>query len=205
MASKDKPAIVSGAGWIGDFAGKLVNGLIERGCSLEQIHSLVTSEGKIAMGKFIDGVAEYLRNAGNLFRLVVDYNQSLAEMIVRGKYDWVNFDISEKHFPVARRGTDELELQLVHLNRAVSSDEVLRELEKLGLRPATLPELLAFGAAYKEEQRKYPIVALGSVWLGGFGRRDVAYLCGGASERYLDLDWFGHDWGLGWRFAAVRK
>ncbi len=139
------------------------------------------------------------------FPVTVDYNLTIEEMVAAGKYDWSNSAISSKHFPSGGKGTSQVQIELVHFNRTMESDEVLRELDKQGLRPATLPELLAFGATYPEKQREFPVVALGSVWRSLDGDRNVAYLCGGDSGRGLHLDWLGVGWRADYRFAAVRK
>lgn len=160
---------------------------------------------------------EYLKNpdrfvetiggdaCGDVYSLVVDYSKSLSEMIAAGKYDWVNDDITAKHFPVMGNGQAEIVPQLVHFNRSISSDTAIAELNSRGLRPATLPELLAFGAKYPELQRQFPIVALGSVWVRLSGSRCVACLHGVGVERDLGPSWCGDGWHDGCRFLAVPK
>jgi hypothetical protein len=142
--------------------------------------------------------------APTAFPTRVDYGKSLAAMIQAGRYDYANSDITEKHFPVAS-GPTEVSIELVHFDRVMTSDEILAELDRKGLRPATLPELLAFGVKYSEKQREFPIVALGSVWRGWVDLRHVPYLWGDAGLRNLDLDWLGNWWDVHSRFAAVRK
>lgn len=138
-----------------------------------------------------------------MYHLIVDYAQSLKQMIAAGYYDWVNPDI-EKNFSVQGSGRVELGAELIHLNRNVSSDEALKELDRLGYRAATAEELLAFGAAYPEKQREFPIVALGTV-RRVYGGRRVLFLWGGGLGRDLGLDWFGRGWNVYCRFPAVRK
>jgi hypothetical protein len=82
---------------------------------------------------------------------------------------------------------------------------VLKEFEARGLRAATLPELLAFGATYPEKQREFPIVALRSVWQNRDGLRCVPCLDRDGSKRMLGLRWLGRRWLDDCRFAAVRK
>jgi hypothetical protein len=141
------------------------------------------------------------------FKLVVDYGKSLGEMIVAGQFDWVNDDITAEHFPITEKGTVEVDLQYVHLGRTATTAEVLAEMEKLGLRPATIAELVAFAAKNPEEQRKYWIVALGSSWVDGGGHRKVPILDGSDSERHLYLYWDGpqNEWNDDNRFLAARK
>lgn len=138
------------------------------------------------------------------FPVVIDYEKSLQAMIRAGRYDWTNSDITEKHFPVAS-GPIEISMELVHFDRAMTSEEVLAELDRKGLRPATLPELLAFGAKYPEKQREFPVVALASVWRNWVAGRRVPYLWSLADGRGLDLDWLDSGWDEHYRFAAVRK
>ena len=139
------------------------------------------------------------------YLVTVDYGMSLADMIAAGRYDWTNSDITAKHFPVKGEGKAEVEIQLVHFDRVMGSDDVIRELDKMGLRPAAIEELLAFGAKYPDVQREFPIVALKSVWRSAFGYRYVACLSGDGSGRDLHLRWFGFGWSEFCRFAAVRK
>ena len=140
-----------------------------------------------------------------IFRLQVNYDLSVREAIMAGNYDWKNGDINGKNFSSKRSSSALIDIRLVHFNKDMSFEDVLKELNKMGLRPAKLPELLALGAECPAEQRKYPVVALGSVWQDWFGGRSVAYLLGDDGERGLGLGCFDGGWGGGCRFAAVCK
>ena len=137
-------------------------------------------------------------------RISVNYGRSLDEMKKAGNYDWMNDDITAERFPIKGEGIKELVPELIHFNRSISSDNALADLDKMGLRPATIEELLALGETFPEMQRKFPIIALGSVGEVS-GRRSVPCLDEGGSERGLYLRWFGYDWYAGCRFLAVRK
>ena len=136
-----------------------------------------------------------------LFRIIVDYSKCLAEMIQFSNYDWATGDIAQDHFPVKGKGKVKLNIELVHYNihygKSIESDDTVQDMERRGLRSATLPELLGFGSAYPDKQREFRKVALGSVWRYRFGRRYVACLCSFGSGRKLGLS--------SCRFAAVRK
>lgn len=138
-------------------------------------------------------------------QLVVFVNRdlSLAEMISAGKYDCVNDGITTERFPIKGRGVADTSFKLVPLDRNIESDEAVEELAKHGLRPADLAELLAFGAAFPEEQRKYPVAGLGSVAKVD-GRRYVADLNGSGSKRVLGLYRWDGGWGDVFRFLAAR-
>ena len=147
---------------------------------------------------------EPVTSVGPTYPVTINYGLTLEEMIAAGRYYWKNDDITAKHFPVKGEGTKEVVTKLIHFNKYMESDDVLRELDQRGLRPATIEELLAFGAKYPELQRQFPIVALGSVWRR-LGYRHVPYLWGHAFERNLYLFWFESRWRGPFRFLALRK
>ena len=129
---------------------------------------------------------------------------SLADMITLGHYDWVNSDITEANFPMPANLVLGADPKLYHFDHDISSEKAIKEMDEDGYRPATIWDLLDFGAKNPELQRQFPIVALGSV--AGFGgRRSVAYLSRGGAERNLRLDWFDRGWFRTFRFLAVRK
>jgi hypothetical protein len=143
----------------------------------------------------------------DIFKVTVDYTKSLADMILSGKYDYVNGDITSEHFPFGAVSPEQVEIRLVHLGREATTDEVLAELDKMNLRPATLAELLALGAAHPDLQRKFWMVALGSRWSDPDGRVGVPLLDRVVFGRGLDLRWYVP---VSWwvsvdRFVAVCK
>ena len=139
------------------------------------------------------------------YSVLVDYGQTVEQLIRNGRYDWVNSDINGRNFPSSERGRAQIDIFLLNFDHDISSEDAIREMAKQGLRPATLKELLALGTAFPDLQRENPIVALGSTCRRPDGGLDVPYLTGRASLRFLSLVWFGRDWFPGRRFAAVRK
>lgn len=143
---------------------------------------------------------------GDVFRVVVDYSKSLATMIKAGKYNWHDPAICESHFSVKSKGKEvELDIELIHYGKFIISENIIRDMERRSLRPAKLPELLAFAVAYPEMQYEFPIVALGSVWRDGDGYCCVACLRRDVSGRGLYLSLLDGAWRSNYRFAAVRK
>lgn len=140
-----------------------------------------------------------------VLKIEFDYGQSVEPMVKVGKYDHANRDITARSFPSQGKGTVQREIVLFHPDCYVGSEEVLAEMDKMGLRAGTLAELLALGSQHPDEQRQSPIVALGSVWRGPDGFRYVPYLWGSGSSRGLGLDWFGLRWDDRSRFLAVRR
>lgn len=137
------------------------------------------------------------------FILQVNYGQSVEEALKAGSYDWANDNLTSEHFPSLRRGIETVEVHLVHFGRSMTPDEITTELEKQGLRPATIEELLALGATYPDLQRQFPIIALGLVWMNPGGLRRAPVLGGSGCERRARLLWFVVAWSSSYRFAAV--
>lgn len=133
--------------------------------------------------------------------VTIDYRQTLDQMIAAGGYDHVNRHITESSFPVAGGDAAERELTLVHIGRVASTDELLHQLETLAVRSGRIEELLAFGAAYPQAQRQYPIVAVGA--LDEYRRRP--FLWGSPRVRHLDLRFDEKIWGGNIRFLTVRN
>jgi hypothetical protein len=140
-----------------------------------------------------------------VYTVTVNYDLSLEEMIAAGRYDWKHYDITAERFPLQGEGQVEVEITLVHIGRDMSTDNVLKELDARGLRSAKIEELLALGADQPELQRKFPIIALGSVWCGLGGGRNVVDIATDYAGRCLRVRWYESDWAGIYRFVTVRK
>lgn len=201
--SKKVNSIVSGGGLFLGIMTDLSSAMREEGGTDEDFYRLATPDGrltiremaKLAVRKPI--IVDY--------PVTIDFGQTLEQMIAAGRYDRKNGDITAKHFPLTGTGQVAVNLELIHFNRVINTDDALKEIDARGYRPATIAELLALGASQPELQRQFPIVALGSVWRSLDGSRDVAFLYEDASLRYLDLGWVGGGWCGSGRFLVVLK
>ncbi|MEK7102660.1 MAG: hypothetical protein AAB912_03465, partial [Patescibacteria group bacterium] len=203
-SGKEKSELVRGAGFAAALWIALEAAVREAGGSDEDIHRLGTDEGKDTLCKMakvaaLRGECEVIgadnsASATSHYPVTVDYSRSMEQMVAAGEYNTKNDNITQEHFPLQGSDQIEVELHLVHLNRDASTDSVLAELDNQGRRPATLPELLAFGSKYPNFQKEFPIMALGSVWQGWGGDRRVACLGRWDGERRLRLDWVGAGW-----------
>lgn len=140
-----------------------------------------------------------------VFPVTINLDMSLADMIKAGDYGWVNENIMAEHFPVEGEGEYSVELEYYRFDRAVRGAEAIKLLDEAGFRPATLAELLVFGATHPEEQRKFPIVAVGSSWRVRDSNLYVPCLCGHSGGRSLGLCWFGREFDSDYRFLVARK
>ncbi len=202
--NKDKSGL-----WNASFGeiGATLKMLQDQGLSLEAFAKL-RSDKELAK-KVVDFINKSKSpQSTDVIKLVVDYTRTLKQMIADGNYDWVNGNVTEENFPIAKelKGKKvEVSTKLFHFNRSISSKDAIAEMDKDGFRPATLEELLALGEKHPELQRQFPIVALDSVWSDPDGNRFVPCLGVGGGGRELLLHWFGLDWGARYRFLAVRK
>lgn len=137
------------------------------------------------------------------YPLAIDYARSRAAMVAVGRYHRPNPDITDRNFPVGGGATTTTAV-LVHLGRATTDLEVLAEIERRGLLPATMDELLALGEQHPELQHQFPIIAFGSVWRHRAGPR-VGGLWADAYGRALRLHWLGDLFCRNDRFLAVPK
>jgi hypothetical protein len=160
---------------------------------------------EIISAEQVQALIEGKDQALGIFKVTVDYGFTLKQMIKAGKYDcdWVNRDITSERFPISGEGKVERELVLVHLGKAASTDEALVGLNRRGLRPAKIEELLALGAARPKFQKEFLIAALGSYWVSEGGSRVFTYIDG--DVQYLGWQWDVYNWLETCRFLAVRK
>ncbi|MDD4412393.1 MAG: hypothetical protein PHR00_01985 [Patescibacteria group bacterium] len=144
------------------------------------------------------------------YTVKVDYNLSIEEAVKAGKYDCVatmkDDEVSSSNFPAlpGEEGQKNLKFVLVHFGLVMNSDNVIVEMDKLGYRPATMREGLAFGVEHSDLQRQFPIVALGQ-WADLGGIRHVLFLIGNNSGRILVLFRLDSNWFEFCRFLFVRK
>jgi hypothetical protein len=138
------------------------------------------------------------------FEVEVDYDRSIEDLVLDGRYDWSHIDISSELFAAERHGKARVAIELVHFSDRIDSPSLLEKLREDGRRPADVVELLTLAAAYPDLQRRFPIVARGSMWIGTCGGHFVPCLRTGSKGRYVDLYWFGGIWDTYYRFAIVR-
>jgi hypothetical protein len=145
------------------------------------------------------------------FRALVEYVQpSYADL--KKAFDWVYDGYKNAEFKAIDVCKDvstenrEIEFELVHLDKEMHTDAILAELDRLGFRPALYEELLGFAKQYPDEQRKYPIVALGSVDRSD-DRLCSPYVREDDRGRVLHMLWIDvpDPWFRRCRFLAVRK
>jgi len=161
------------------------------------------------------GGQEVKQAVDSVARIFVDYTKPLQRLIDDNHFNYVNSGITEEYFPIIKRLNNKVKIRvfstqdLVGETKCVTSKEALKALTEKGYRPAELPEGLAYAKANPNEQKKYPIVVLGSIGQGWSGwwpsYRAVPYFHSWNDERHLFMNGVKLDWISRSRFLAVRK
>lgn len=202
-----KSSVISGMGVAMSLVQSLVAAVKKAGGTDEDIHRLTTDQSSGVWDKIANVIVGVNKKFGEMFTLVVDYSCSLSDAVKAGGYDYVNSDITDKHFPTeeGEQGAQEKSCTLYHFSKNMQSDDIVAQMEADGKRPATARELLAFGKAHPDLQRQFPIIALKSVWVGRLGIRGVPSLSRCDSGHDLRLACCCGGWGDHCRFLAVSK
>jgi hypothetical protein len=179
--------------------------LKKRGQTEADIRRVVETHGDGILEKFADVMSDAAGTPRESFPITVNYDLSVEAAVDAGQYQGVNASITGQNFPSSKHGETKLDIVLIRYDRRMTSEEVLAELDRDGLRPAELLEFLAFGATYPDVQRKFSVVGLGSVWKDLKGYRNVPCLYTASEGRYADLHWWDDGWYSYSRFAAIRK
>jgi len=193
---------------IGDVPGNVLGMLADLNHKLQ--HGKITPS---QLGRFLKKENPYaatITENDEVLTVTVNRDRSIIDGVKAGKYDWTDSGTNDNNFKRSGKGTEKTEIILVHLpvyfSKSISTGEVLKKLDKRNLRLADVQELLAIGEEHPEKQRRFPIIALGSVWRGPDGNWYVP--CLGRlldSRRDLVLSKVANGWTRNCRFAAVRK
>lgn len=172
---------------------------------------LTSGDHLVRVREYLQGRAQFvpvqeesplIGSAGN--QLTVSVDLGFEDRITRGQYGWRNSDLTEKRFPVAAEQVGDWEWKLFHFDRDIESVEAIRLMKEDGYDAGQIGHILAFGEKYPEEQRKFPIIGLGSV-AKVYLNRYVPELWRVDGRRELRLYWFDRGWRRHFRFLGVRR
>ena len=204
-----KSAVVSGMG-LG--LGMLTNAdqiRKEMGITDEEFHVLATEAGNKHWRRLFEGMLQKkekdVSHDYETYTVTTGIYKSLEEAIKAGNYDYCNPGITSEHFSLSGGDEKNVEITLIHRDKLEQSQLLIDEFVTSGeYRNITTEETLALGAQYPELQRKFPIIALGTVVrIDGYRRALILHECSG--KRRLILDWSSDTWVQECRFAFVRK
>jgi hypothetical protein len=142
--------------------------------------------------------------AASEFSAIVNFDETLPEMIAAGQFDWTNGDITPERFPVRGNGQKKYAFKLYEPKRTLSSEAVIALMEADGFPAASHEAGLAFARDFPKEQLKRPIATLGSS-AEVDGHRYVLCLHRNGAERFLFLSIWANDWSGRWGFLGARE
>lgn len=117
----------------------------------------------------------------------------------------ISKSFTAEHFPLGQKPDYEYDLVLVEFDHEPTKDEVLAEFKEHGLERPEVEDILAFGAAHPDVQRKFPVVALiPRPWRRQDGYEYVPDLGKYVEGRYLSISCIDSGWLRRSRFLARR-
>jgi hypothetical protein len=128
----------------------------------------------------------------NTCPVVIDYGQTLTQMMKARRYDHGNEFITIKHFPVIGQGIVITDLVLVHFRSKINSGAALKHMRQIELVAAKIEHLLAYGAQHCH--RPENVVALGSTWTDNDRDCRVPFRISTHNRSMLGLTCWLSDW-----------
>lgn len=177
-----------------DFTEDQIDRLVDKIGGPEHVARVLSGELDIALF-----ATEQAR--GDNIRVVADV--AYEDRIARGEYGWRHGGLTEQHYPVTDDQIGDWEIKRYHFARSISSLDAIRLIRADGYAPAETGHILAFGECYPTEQRRHPVIGLGSADLVE-GSLSVPALWFDGDRRTLDLIWYDGDWHRNYRFLGVR-
>lgn len=183
-----------------------LNSLVKKVGGHDQVLEILSGKFKIQLILTTSDQAIAIPDKTEQF-LTVKADISFEDRIKCGHYGWRNSNLTEKKFPVTGEQVGDWKWKLFHFHfdRDISSEEAIRLMKEDGYDAGQIGHILAFGEKYPEEQRKFPIIGLGSVAVIDFNRRMPVLWWDDSNGRKLRLRWFGNDWDRNCRFLGVRR
>lgn len=212
MNRESEKFLASGEGML-----KFFRRMFESGVSLGELMRVVNHGDQLARAagyikagcpeiKFVDGKQVDCSSASvetSQF-MTVDPDFTFEEHIKLGNYD-CDLTEMERDFPVTADQLGEWEWKLFHFDWCISSEEAIWLMKEDGYDAGQIGHILTFREINPEEQRKYPIIGLGSVAKLGLYLIVPALRDNHGGRCKLDVGWFGGAWGNYDRFLGVRR
>lgn len=136
--------------------------------------------------------------------ITVPTDATYEQCIAAGNFGWRHDGLTETQFPVTPEQAGRYDLKRFHFNRSISSVQAIAEIREAGYEPAETGHIMAFGAASPDEQRRHPVIGLGSTAIVD-DSLSVPALWFDGDRRTLDLIWYDGDWHRNYRFLGIRR
>lgn len=135
----------------------------------------------------------------------IDYHEPLSDKLAANKFDWVNEDITDEHYPFEQKGKKKLTLSLVNLGDGdYPTSQVEAAIKRLKAVSSDLAAQLDVAKRFPNLQRELYIVALGSRWRSPRDNVLAPVLYGPYVKRALYLYRYDGGWDDDCWFLAAR-
>ncbi|MFA7049735.1 MAG: hypothetical protein WC164_01325 [Patescibacteria group bacterium] len=168
----------------------------EKNLSLKKIIEIIDFSQKT--GPIFDSFAQ--------FSLPINKEKSLSDLLRDGKYNLIGNRIDSMNLEKTKKKIVELKIfDLRQLKpRDSSSETICLTMKDQGFKASNFLELLHLGAIYPDLQRRFPIVALGSICIAAQGRIGVPYLTIRDYQRMISLNFFNYSWKPQYKFLGTK-
>jgi hypothetical protein len=189
------------------FINKLFGKMVETSnFTSDDLYNIMSGEHEVELNEMVDFVITMGRVAKKFNGLSVDPTLTIEEKIQKNRYNWSHGDICTEKFPDEKKDEKyQVDLMLMCFGRPMKTEEIVAELKRKSMRPATLMELMALGRDHIFISQYYPILALGSSTLTEDGRPLVPYLDRRGDIVGISLFDGGSKWHKNFRFLAVKE
>ena len=128
-------------------------------------------------------------------RVTADPAISLPDLQAGGDYAFVNPQVTEANFS-NHAGATSFNASILHFAGIVTPRQVLDEMGRRAMRPATITELAAFGATRPPTSGSVPfaVIALGSLWKPSSRHAAAPQWREDQGRRSLNVKWVGPGW-----------
>ncbi len=161
--------------------------------------------GRVTKEKLQSFIRGRDQDAASGYTVPVNYDLTVEQLVRDGLYDWADDNTTSAPFPLGKKGKEFATIELVTIDRLLTTEAVLDLIADRGLYRPNIKEGLSLGIWYPDLQRESQIAILYEPWRLPVSHPRVPCLRGNASSRYLGLLWFAGVWDPDWRFAAVRR
>ena len=186
------------------IAERVANGVIDAGGTDADVRRLHDDDVLIAeISQLV--VSKRQVPTQSEFTITVKKDEHFNSLVMAAEYDGINDDVTVMRFPMRYSQPGERKLVLLHFDRTISSEDALKEAQRLGLERPTYEDCLRFGAQHPQVRQKFSISFLHEPILGNDRNQRVLCLYQDGSKAMLSFFWFSEVWKRTYRFAFVRK
>jgi len=107
---------------------------------------------------------DFVPTISDTFKVNINYNLTLEQMIALGSYYTLDHDILSVNFPIVGQGQAVVNLAVFSFDRLIFSNTVIKIMDSYNYRPAKLEHLLGYVAQNRGHIKYFPLSALGSIW-----------------------------------------